>query len=234
MAMPAVTEPPGLLMYSHTSWSDSSPARWSSCAQTTLAMSSSTSVPRKMMRSRRRRLKISWVGLTIEAFCAVGRIRLTAAEGSGVPAQSPTRDTPSPGRMLADRRRRTPTGRENRFRSCRVWVRIPPPARRPGSAGLVLAVEQRGRGGRVGHHAGRRRRGGVGRRGGGRPGGGGRGRGGGGAGRGGVGGRRRRVGGRRRVGARRVGRRRVGGRRVGGRGRGGGGGERGVGGACEG
>ena len=87
---PDVTDPPGLLMYSQTSWSDSSPARCNSCAQMTLAMSSSTSVPRKMMRSRRRRLKISWVGLTIEAFCAVGRIRLTAAEGSGVAPWSGT------------------------------------------------------------------------------------------------------------------------------------------------
>jgi hypothetical protein len=30
------------------------------------------------------------VGLTIEVFCAVGRIKLTAAEGSGVYARSRT------------------------------------------------------------------------------------------------------------------------------------------------
>src|SRR3954471_5881502 len=43
--MPAVTEPPGLLMYSQMSEPASSPSRYSSCAQIWLAISSLTSVP---------------------------------------------------------------------------------------------------------------------------------------------------------------------------------------------
>ena len=43
--MPAVTEPPGLLMYSQMSAVGSSASRYSSCAQSWLAISSLTSVP---------------------------------------------------------------------------------------------------------------------------------------------------------------------------------------------
>src|SRR6188508_1386806 len=45
MAMPAVTEPPGLLTYSQMSWCASSPSRYSSCAQTRVKMSVRASIP---------------------------------------------------------------------------------------------------------------------------------------------------------------------------------------------
>src|SRR5664279_4150867 len=48
--MPAVTEPPGLLMYSQMSVAASSPSRYSSWAQIWLAMSSLTSVPSMITR----------------------------------------------------------------------------------------------------------------------------------------------------------------------------------------
>src|SRR6187549_1781393 len=57
--MPAVTEPPGLLMYSQMSFSLSSPSRYSSWAHSWLAMSSSTAAPSSTTRSLRRRLKTS-------------------------------------------------------------------------------------------------------------------------------------------------------------------------------
>ena len=57
MAMPAVTDPPGELMYRLMSRSGSSAASSRICAHNRLAMSSSTWVPRKMMRSRRSRSK---------------------------------------------------------------------------------------------------------------------------------------------------------------------------------
>ena len=56
IAIPAVTEPPGELMYSQMSFSGSSAASSSSCAQIALAFSSRTSEPRKMMRSLSNRL----------------------------------------------------------------------------------------------------------------------------------------------------------------------------------
>jgi hypothetical protein len=56
MAMPAVTDPPGELMYSQMSLSGSSAASRSSWAQMALALSSRTSEPRKMMRSFSSRL----------------------------------------------------------------------------------------------------------------------------------------------------------------------------------
>ena len=56
IAMPAVTDPPGLLMYSQMSLVGSSAARRSICAQIAFALSSRTSEPRKMIRSLSRRL----------------------------------------------------------------------------------------------------------------------------------------------------------------------------------
>ena len=58
MAMPAVIEPPGELIYSQMSFFGSSAASMSICAQMRLAMSSLTSSPIQMMRSFNRRLKI--------------------------------------------------------------------------------------------------------------------------------------------------------------------------------
>ena len=55
IAMPAVTTPPGELMYIAMSFDGFSDSRNSSCATTTEAMWSSTSPVRKMMRSRSRR-----------------------------------------------------------------------------------------------------------------------------------------------------------------------------------
>ena len=63
MAMPAVTEPPGLLMYIQMSLPGSSASRKRSCAQIWLATSSLTSVPSMMMRLLSRRLKMSACGL---------------------------------------------------------------------------------------------------------------------------------------------------------------------------
>ncbi len=54
--MPAVTEPPGELMYSQMSLSGSSAASSSICAQIALAFSSRTSEPSKMIRSFSSRL----------------------------------------------------------------------------------------------------------------------------------------------------------------------------------
>ena len=57
--MPAVTEPPGLLMYSQMSLAASSPSRYSSWAQIWLAISSLTSVPSMITRFFSSRLKTS-------------------------------------------------------------------------------------------------------------------------------------------------------------------------------
>jgi hypothetical protein len=51
MAVSAVNEPPGLLMYSVMSRSGSWDSSTSSCAMTSSAEASSTCTPRKMMRS---------------------------------------------------------------------------------------------------------------------------------------------------------------------------------------
>ena len=59
MAMPALIEPPGLLIYRLMSLSGSCPSRYSSCATTRLAEVSLTSSLRTMMRSFKRREKIS-------------------------------------------------------------------------------------------------------------------------------------------------------------------------------
>src|SRR3546814_7219807 len=85
--MPAVTEPPGLLMYSQMSLSSSSPSRNSIWAQMMLEMSSLTSVPRMMIRSFRSRLKISEVGLPMLLWATdmVGKVWLTGLEASGSP-----------------------------------------------------------------------------------------------------------------------------------------------------
>src|SRR6187399_2211413 len=58
--MPAVTTPPGLLMYSRMSRSGSSASRKSICAMTRFAMLSSIEVPMKMMLSLSRREKMSY------------------------------------------------------------------------------------------------------------------------------------------------------------------------------
>src|SRR3954453_23243227 len=60
--MPAVTDPPGLLMYSQMSEVPSSPSRYSSCAQIWLAMSSLTSVPSMTTRFFNNRLNTSLRG----------------------------------------------------------------------------------------------------------------------------------------------------------------------------
>src|SRR3954463_8115785 len=60
--MPAVTDPPGLLMYSQMSEVPSSPSRYSSCAQIWLAMSSLTSVPSMTTRFFSNRLNTSLRG----------------------------------------------------------------------------------------------------------------------------------------------------------------------------
>src|SRR4051812_616968 len=60
--MPAVTDPPGLLMYSQMSELASSPSRYSSCAQIWLAMSSLTSVPSMTTRFFSNRLNTSLRG----------------------------------------------------------------------------------------------------------------------------------------------------------------------------
>ena len=59
MAMPALMEPPGLLIYRLMSLSGSCPSRYSSWATTRLAEVSLTSSLRTMMRSFSRREKIS-------------------------------------------------------------------------------------------------------------------------------------------------------------------------------
>src|SRR5580765_2226277 len=59
IAMPAVTEPPGELMYRWMSLSGSSASRNNICAMTRFAISSSIYVGRKMMRSLRSREKMS-------------------------------------------------------------------------------------------------------------------------------------------------------------------------------
>ena len=59
MAMPALIEPPGLLIYRLMSLSGSCPSRYSSWATTRLAEVSLTSSLRTMMRSFSRREKIS-------------------------------------------------------------------------------------------------------------------------------------------------------------------------------
>ena len=56
MPRPAVTEPPGELMYREMSLSGSVASRCKSCATTELATWSSICSPRKMMRSLSRRL----------------------------------------------------------------------------------------------------------------------------------------------------------------------------------
>src|SRR5262245_29390726 len=63
--MPAVTEPPGLLMYSQMSFPGSSASRYRSCAQSWLATSSLTSWPSITMRLFSRRLKMSYCGLMV-------------------------------------------------------------------------------------------------------------------------------------------------------------------------
>src|SRR3954452_15400048 len=60
--MPAVTDPPGLLMYSQMSAASSSPSRYSSWAQIWLAISSLTSVPSSTTRFFSSRLKTSLRG----------------------------------------------------------------------------------------------------------------------------------------------------------------------------
>src|SRR5882724_471719 len=60
MAMPAVIDPPGELMYSCTSFSGSSCARNNICAMDRLATISSMGVPIKMMLSRSRREEMSY------------------------------------------------------------------------------------------------------------------------------------------------------------------------------
>ena len=55
MANPALTDPPGELMYKVISLSGSSFARYKSCATRTFAISSLTSVPNKRIRSFKRR-----------------------------------------------------------------------------------------------------------------------------------------------------------------------------------
>src|SRR5712664_1283640 len=57
--MPAYELPPGELMYMRIGLSGSSASRKTSCATIRFADWSSTSVPRKMIRSRRRREKMS-------------------------------------------------------------------------------------------------------------------------------------------------------------------------------
>src|SRR3954451_21062244 len=64
MAKPAVTEPPGLLMYIQMSALESSPSRYSNCAHNWLAISSLTSLPSSTTRFLRRRLKTSLRGST--------------------------------------------------------------------------------------------------------------------------------------------------------------------------
>ena len=59
IAMPAVTTPPGELMYIEISFDGFSLSRNSSCATISEAMWSSTSPVMKTMRSRSRRLKMS-------------------------------------------------------------------------------------------------------------------------------------------------------------------------------
>ena len=59
MAIPALMEPPGLLIYRLMSLSGSCPSRYSSCATTRLAEVSLTSSLSTMMRSFSRREKIS-------------------------------------------------------------------------------------------------------------------------------------------------------------------------------
>src|SRR5581483_3647899 len=85
--MPAVTEPPGELMYSQMSRSGSSPSRYRSCAVMRLAMASSTSEPRNTMRLRSRRLNTSFCGSPKPPTWAISRSRdgsgVMGAEGSG-------------------------------------------------------------------------------------------------------------------------------------------------------
>ena len=59
MAMPALMEPPGLLIYRLMSFSLSCPSRYSSWATTRLAVASLTSSLSMMMRSFKRREKMS-------------------------------------------------------------------------------------------------------------------------------------------------------------------------------
>ena len=60
MAMPALMDPPGLLIYRLMSLSGSCPSRYSSCATTKLAEVSLTSSLSTMMRSFKRREKMSY------------------------------------------------------------------------------------------------------------------------------------------------------------------------------
>src|SRR6478609_4222625 len=87
--MPAVTDPPGLLMYSQMSAASSSPSRYSNWAQIWLAISSLTSVPSSTTRFFSSRLKTSLRG-SIAVSSAWGAImsagyrhRSVAPAGSG-------------------------------------------------------------------------------------------------------------------------------------------------------
>ena len=135
--MPAVTEPPGLLMYSQMSLASSSPSRYSSWAQMMLAMSSLTSVPRKMIRSFSSRLKISDGGVAQRA--VGGGIGGSGGSGSrrwrlAAPSEDPGAAVPSgPRAGVAQLAEALALGARA------VWVRVPPPApRRLASAAMKV------------------------------------------------------------------------------------------------
>src|SRR5215204_1041214 len=80
MAMPAVTEPPGELMYSMMSFSEFSAERSRSWAQIWLAMASSTCWPRTMIRSHSSRSYTESLSVMPEPgirICDPGRCRVT-------------------------------------------------------------------------------------------------------------------------------------------------------------
>ena len=103
MAMPAVTEPPGLLMYIQMSLPGSSASRNRSCAQIWLAMSSLTSVPNMMMRLLSNRLKISVWALKPEVSSAKGGV--SSDMGARLAVPFPARSEHSRRRNLSARRR---------------------------------------------------------------------------------------------------------------------------------
>src|SRR3954447_5536390 len=84
--MPALTEPPGLLMYRKMSRSGSSAASNSNWPQIALAIGSSTAVPMKMIRSLRSRLK-TWSSSPMPGL----PVRAVAGAGVATPSVGTTR-----------------------------------------------------------------------------------------------------------------------------------------------